>query len=224
MEKLEKQYKYIYWDLDGTLWKHSENSIQLICDSLKIECDDEIKQEFLYMTQSFNRYFETKKFTKNEAYKIIERTMPSLLEPKISGEKFLNCWCNTQCNYLDENAKRVLADFRIKGKQNIVLTDWWLERQLSQMKEFEILDYMEKVYSAEDNYLKSNPLTIKRVVDPGMEECSIIIGDSLESDIAFANKANIDSIWVNPNKKENTTSYRATYEITSLEEVMDIIK
>lgn len=92
------------------------------------------------------------------------------------------------------------------------------------MKDFGILDYMEKVYSAEENFLKPNPLTVKRVIKPGTENSSIIIGDSLESDIQFANTANIDCIWFNPDGKENKTSLNVTHEITSLEQIVDIIK
>ena len=120
--------------------------------------------------------------------------------------------------------KNVLETLQKRGKQNIVLTDWWLERQISQMKDFGILDYMEKVYSAEENFLKPNPLTVKRVIKPGREESSIIVGDSIKSDITFANIANIDCIWFNPDGKENETSLNVTYEITSLEQVVDIIK
>ena len=98
--------------------------------------------------------------------------------------------------------KNVLETLQKRGKQNIVLTDWWLERQISQMKDFGILDYMEKVYSAEENFLKPNPLTVKRVIKPGREESSIIVGDSIKSDITFANIANIDCIWFNPDGKE----------------------
>ena len=224
MKKLEKQYQNIYWDLDGTIWRHRGCEIEMICDKLNIKCDEKMKMDFLYMIEEYNRHFKSRKVTKNEAYKIIEKTMPGLFFTGISGKEFLECWNTISCNDLTLGAKNVLETLQKRGKQNIVLTDWWLERQVSQMKNFGILDYMEKVYSAEENFLKPNQLTVKRVIKPGTEESSIIVGDSIESDITFANIANIDCIWFNPDGKENETSLNVTYEITSLEQVVDIIK
>lgn len=219
-----KKYEYVYWDLDGTIWQHRGSSIELICDNLNVKSDEKMEIDFLYMIEEFNRRFKSKKVTKQEACKIIEETMPGLLFAGVSGKDFLDCWNSIKSNDLVPGVKEVLEYLKEKGKQNIVLSDWWLQRQVSQMKDFGILDYMERVYCAEDNFLKCNPLTIKRVLKPGTEDRSIIIGDSLFSDIAFANQANIDCIWFNPNKKENQTSLKVTYEITSLKQVIDVIK
>ena len=91
-------------------------------------------------------------------------------------------------------------------------------------KIYTIFDYMEKIYSCEGHYLKKNPLSIARVIKPTNREDSILIGDSLSSDIAFANNAGIDSIWFNPSRTKNLTSLKPTFEITSLLEVLDIIQ
>lgn len=224
MKELEKRYQNIYWDLDGTIWRHRGCTIKLICDKLNIKSDEKMKMDFLHMIEEYNRYFKSRKVKKSEAYKIIEETMPGVFFAEISGKEFLECWNSISCNDLTPGVKNVLETLKKRGMKNIVLTDWWLDRQVSQMKDFGILDYMEKVYSSEDNFLKSNPLTVKRVIKPGTEESSIIIGDSLENDITFANIANIDCIWFNPDGKENKTSLNVTHEITSLEQIVDIIK
>ena len=91
-------------------------------------------------------------------------------------------------------------------------------------KIYTIFDYMEKIYSCEGHYLKKNPLSIARVIKPKNREDSILIGDSLSSDIAFANNAGVDSIWFNPSRTKNLTSLKPTFEITSLLEVLDIIQ
>lgn len=51
----------------------------------------------------------------------------------------------------------------------------------------------------------------------------IHIGDSLESDIAGANNARIQCVWLNREEKKNTTNLRINYEITSLSELLDFL-
>lgn len=221
---MEKRYNYIYWDLDGTLWQHKPGEVKLFAEVLNIPYTKKLEEEFFYMIGEFNRYFADKIVTQKEICKIIERTMSELSLAGISGRKFLDAWSNSDCNTLNKDAKTVLSKLRDLGKQNNVLTDWLLERQIKQMKEFGIFEYMDNIYSCEENYLKKNPLSSACVINSETQKNSIIIGDSLSSDIAFANHAGIDSIWYNPNKIKNMTSLSYTFEVTSLLEILDIIK
>lgn len=52
----------------------------------------------------------------------------------------------------------------------------------------------------------------------------LMIGDSLTSDIQGGNNFGIDTCWFNPNKKENVTSIKPTYEISNYEELEHIVK
>lgn len=222
MRKVRKNY--IYWDLDGTLWQHKEHEVELICKTLNILYSTELEEEFFYMIEKFNRYFATRKVTQEEICQIIERTMTKLYFIGISGRQFLDAWCTTECNEINKDAEKILQKMSELGKQNNVLTDWLWSRQMSQMREFGILNYIENVYSCEDYFLKKNPKSIARVIKQGKEKESIIIGDSLSSDIAFANNAGISSIWYNPSKTQNLTEYKPTFEVTSLMEILDIIE
>lgn len=59
---------------------------------------------------------------------------------------------------------------------------------------------------------------------PGFErEKTIIIGDSLTSDMKGGNNAGITCCWYNPNKLQNNTDVRIDYEIQNLWEVKDIL-
>ena len=53
---------------------------------------------------------------------------------------------------------------------------------------------------------------------------SVIIGDSLTSDIQGGINAGITSIWFNPHGKENNTGIRPDYEIRSLAEIPALIE
>ncbi len=51
------------------------------------------------------------------------------------------------------------------------------------------------------------------------KEKVLIIGDSLSSDIKGGHNYGIDTCWYNPNKKENKTIIKPTYEINNLNEL-----
>lgn len=55
------------------------------------------------------------------------------------------------------------------------------------------------------------------------KEETIIIGDSLSSDIKGGCRVGIKTCWFNPKKLENNTEYKADYEINSLHEIKNIL-
>ena len=52
----------------------------------------------------------------------------------------------------------------------------------------------------------------------------IIIGDSLTSDIQGGVNAGISTCWFNPGGKENSSDVKPDYEISSLNQVLEIIE
>ena len=52
-------------------------------------------------------------------------------------------------------------------------------------------------------------------------ENTLMIGDSLTSDILGANRAGIDACWFNPKGKKNTTAFSPDYEIRTLKEALE---
>ncbi|MEO1434048.1 MAG: YjjG family noncanonical pyrimidine nucleotidase [Bacteroidota bacterium] len=50
---------------------------------------------------------------------------------------------------------------------------------------------------------------------------TIVIGDSLQSDIRGGLEYGIDTCWYNPTKVENTSAYQPTMQVSSLEELKD---
>lgn len=53
---------------------------------------------------------------------------------------------------------------------------------------------------------------------------SLMIGDSLDTDIKGANDMGMASVWVNRNSKENKTDIKPAYETTNLYDVMGVIE
>lgn len=216
----------IIWDCDQVMWFHKKNETEIIAKALGISDTKEFETEFLNMILMFNTYFAKKRVTYKETCKIVEKEMPILSFYSITPEKFLFIWQNLkmEINEFNVDTLDVLEYLRKKEIKSIVKTDWWNEVQIGLMKEYGILEFIEEVHSCNNSFLKCNPLSAEKIIKPGREEEYIMIGDSLNSDICFANNADIKSIWFNKDgKKHNDTIYNTTYEIKSLLEVMEIL-
>ena len=50
------------------------------------------------------------------------------------------------------------------------------------------------------------------------------VGDSLQSDVAGANRAGVRSVWLNRDGKRNDSEFQADFEIASLAELVSICK
>ena len=50
-----------------------------------------------------------------------------------------------------------------------------------------------------------------------------MIGDSLTADIVGGNAAGIDTVWYNPDHKENTSQVVPTYEVSTYQEIADLL-
>ena len=60
---------------------------------------------------------------------------------------------------------------------------------------------------------------------PGFaKEQALMIGDSLTADIVGGNAAGIDTVWYNPNHKENTSPAVPTYEVDSYEALLALLR
>jgi len=50
-----------------------------------------------------------------------------------------------------------------------------------------------------------------------------MIGDSLTADIAGGHAAGIDTVWYNPDRKENTSLVVPTYTVSNYQEIADLL-
>ena len=136
MRKTNK--RYIIWDLDGTLWTHKEHEVAIIADELGIPYTPKFENHFFGMIEKFNKTFADKIVVRDKISILIEDTIPELFFHGITGEQFLNVWQNADTNLLNEHARFVLREAAKKGYKNLILTDWLYDRQVKQLKDFDI--------------------------------------------------------------------------------------
>ena len=214
--------RVLVWDLVGTLWQHKKEQIEILAKDLNIPYTEELKNQFFYMIQMFHSLLLDKRLTKDLVSSMISDTMPILRKYGISGNQFLDIWNKSDCNYLTEDARNILDITSGIGYKNIVLTDWWFERQFKQLLFFEILDYIEEIYAVDGQYQKACTKSFSRLYIKNPSDY-IMIGDSIPSDIAYAKNVGIDSIWYNKKGIKNVSSIIPTYEVRDLMSILDYI-
>ncbi len=119
---------------------------------------------------------------------------------------------------------QVILDYLKEKYSMLIITNGFEDIQATKLSSSGIADYFDHVITSEkaghkkpakeifDYALKNSNLTTNEV---------IMIGDNLNTDIKGANNAAIDSVYLNPLKKQHTATLR--YEISDLIELKSIL-
>lgn len=127
-------------------------------------------------------------------------------------------------NILMPHAKSVL-DTLHQTHRIFAVSNGTKEKQYSQLTRSNLLTDFDDLYLSEDlGYQKPDPNFFKIVIDKiGVDQQKmLVIGDSLTADISGANAAHLDSVWFNPKEITNETTFKETYEINDLEQLIKI--
>ncbi|MCT4596210.1 MAG: YjjG family noncanonical pyrimidine nucleotidase [Anaeromicrobium sp.] len=226
------KYKVILFDADETLFdfkKTEEYAFERTIKEFNINYDREY-------------HFKT--------YKIINKNIWNELEKGLIGPKKLKverfnrlkqklnlsfCPEDFSCKYGEflgegsfvfEDAPNIVNELSKKYRLGII-TNGLAKVQNNRIRNSSIYKYFDNlIISEEVNVSKPNPEIFKiSLNDLNHEDKSsvLIVGDSLTSDIKGGINFDIDTCWYNPNKIENTTDMKPTYEINNLMDLLNII-
>ena len=220
-----KNIRTVIWDLDETVWFYKDNEPEILCEKLNIAELEKFKKQYYATLTNLFVYFKGKIVTYEKLKKYIQEQMPILEEFNISVELFLEVQCNEKKNItvVNKEAVEMMRYFSNIGLRNISITDWIERHQQVALKDFGAMDYIDKIYGCENAYFKNNPEKVIQMTEQlqlaERKDEYIMIGDSLKSDIFFAKKLGIKSVWFNPKKKKNDTNIIPDIEVQSLIEL-----
>ena len=124
-------------------------------------------------------------------------------------------------------AEDLLAQLEKAGFQLYAATNGVTAIQEGRLAHSTIVSYFKEVFISEQlQTQKPDPDFFDKVGQriPGFrKEQTLMIGDSLSADIAGGNAAGIDTVWYNPDHKENTSQVVPTYTVSNYQEIADLL-
>ena len=224
-----QKIRTVIWDLDDTVWLYKKDTPKILCKKLNIAQEEKFEEEYYKTLGNLFTDLKDEIITHDKVKEYISKQMPILRLASITADEFLELFSEGKNIVADINheAIEMMKYFKQKGIRNISITDWFEKEQKISLASFDAESYIEKIYGCDDTYFKNSVGKISQIVAEldleGRREEFIMIGDSLSSDIFFAKKLDIKSVWYNPKGKKNATNNIPTLEVKSLLELKDIL-
>lgn len=231
-----KQYKHLFFDLDHTLWDFEQNSRIVLA---KLFQDFNLQAKGIHKLKNFQDEFELQndkfwtRFRKGQVsreelrWKRFWHTLMhfDLRDYSLAlelSEVYLN-WLPQQ-SALMPFAKELLEYCQKKGYALHLITNGFEQAQWMKLKQSGIEDYFGKMITSQNSgVLKPHAQIFDYAIKATAADISssLMIGDGLEADVLGAQAFGMDQVFFNVRKTEHLE--RPTYEVSSLQELMNIL-
>lgn len=229
---MNKEYKFILWDIDDTLidFKASEKVALKKCFKVY---DVELSEEDIEVYSKINQdYWKMLELGQIEKGLMLGQRFTDFIEYlKVKGIDGATINKEFQMSIGDhvvmfDGAMEICE--KLKGvKPQYAVTNGTIIAQERKLKNTGLDEIFDGVFISDKiGFQKPDARFFKHVFAniPGFNpEEAIIIGDSLSSDMKGANNAGIDSCWFNFREVENEDGIEFNYEIKCIEELYEII-
>lgn len=223
-------YTSLFLDLDNTLLdfnKAESVAIREVLAKNSLPCDDETVKTYSAINKSFWERFERGDIPKEAIFvgrfEVLLETLKSDKKPQELAKEY--CEHLSMGYYTVEGAFTILDYLKSKGYKLYATTNGISFTQYRRIEHSGLKPYFDKVFVSEDaKHQKPEKEYFDYVVDNIAEKDKskmLIVGDSQSSDILGGINSGIDTCWYNP--KGETAKYFSRYEISTLEQLKDIL-
>ncbi len=225
-------YKNLLFDIDGTMLnflKAEIKSLDHLCAEQNVKLTDELLKKYQEINVNYWKKIENNEIDKD--YALIQRFKDTFLligRDDIDCVKFNDDYQISLGNnfYPEEGAYALLN--QIKDTHELfVVTNGTKIAQENKISNSHLDQYFKEVFISEVIGHEKPSIeffnAVKEAIHYNNDE-TIIIGDSLSSDIKGGQNAHIHTVWYNPNHLENKTDIQPEYEIHHLLDLIDIVK
>jgi putative hydrolase of the HAD superfamily len=206
---LKKEYKFILFDLDRTLWDFDTNAKNNICTLLDKYGLTNIDKELFYTRYDYINHKLWTAYEKGELPKEklrSERFYRTFLEfgidnPEIAaefGEEYLNSMPLQKA--LMPHALEVLSGLKERGVRMAIISNGFKEVQYKKLENCGIANFFDAVMISEEQGVhKPSPILFKRALKAigGDKKLSLMVGDDFTNDIEGAMIFGIDQFFYN---------------------------
>lgn len=232
----DARFKYLLWDVDGTLLDFEYSMRVSLYKSLKkigVETTDEMVDRYSQINDGWWKRLEKGEVTKAQLLpgRFIDLFAEYDIECKDLAAYLTDFQDNLGREYrLMENALEVCTKLKEQGYHQFVVTNGVTRTQEEKLKLSGLAEQMEELFISEQI---GAPKPHKEFFEVCFERISqkyprfeknkvIIIGDSLSSDILGGINAGISTCYFNPRNKD-TKGMKVTYQIRTLEEIFEVV-
>lgn len=204
---MNTRFERILFDYDGTLVIHdAENEAMNLSKMLGIDMC-QVPEFEARLKLYLDKYFTIK--NRKMTYDTYLNNLNMVIDPKNFGitVRQLDTAIAKNCietTVLANNVKETLDYLVDKGYELCLFTNGFYDVQAESMKRKGIFEYFERIYSWDDFYTKPDLRAFVRALANTNVETNVMIGDSLNSDIAPAQSLGIYTVGINmPNLGES---------------------
>ena len=227
------KYKYLLWDIDGTILNFElaeRAAIRSLFDRFKLgDCSDEMLMYYSQINKRYWQLMESGKIKKDKM--LVERFIEFFSNKGINADiaaEFNKEYQIALCDTIvfNDDAMDIIKHQK-KTCKIIIVTNGTEVVQEKKLERSGLNDIVDNVFISElVGFEKPNIKFFEKVIlEVGIKDLkeALIIGDSLTSDIQGGHNIGIDTCWYNPKNEENTTLLNPTYTIRNLHELENII-
>ena len=227
------KYKYLLWDIDGTILNFElaeRAAIRSLFERFKLgDCSDEMLMYYSQINKRYWQLMESGKIKKDKM--LVERFIEFFSNKGINSDiaaEFNKEYQIALCDTIVFNDDAIdIIKHQKKTCKIIIVTNGTEVVQEKKLERSGLNDIADNVFISElVGFEKPNIKFFEKVIlEVGIKDLkeALIIGDSLTSDIQGGHNIGIDTCWYNPKNEENTTLLNPTYTIRNLHELENII-
>ena len=225
------KFEYLFFDADNTLWDFNLSekfALFKVITENKIEYDPQHLEAYHRVKKACWHNFENGNLSaadlKSKRFELFCNEFDFKIDAEQMGKSYLQYLSSTDfmipgaLSLLDRFARRhklVLVTNGIKEVQRRRISNTGLERY------FESIVISDEIGVAKP-HTDFFDFAFEQVGSPGKEEV-LMIGDSLNSDIRGGNNYGITTCWFNPEGAEVNPEILASFEITKLQELIELV-